>query len=97
METNEFFLSSIRIEDLKNIIREVMMEFQLKQEVKDIPPDEELMTKNEVALKYKISLVTLRQWEKDGEIPKPFRKRSRVYFRKSEIMNDIKVKNQKQK
>jgi predicted DNA-binding transcriptional regulator AlpA len=53
---------------------------------------DELLTRKQVANLYKVSLVTLRSWEKESIIPKPIRKGSRVYWPKSVIMNDIKNK-----
>ena len=95
MEEQEYFLSSIRLEDLRSIIKETVQECISKLEPSNPEYEEELLTRKQVAQIYKTSLVTLRQWEKDGAIPKPFRKRSRVFLRKSEIMDDIKVKSNK--
>ncbi len=89
MESNGFYLSSISIEDLRSIIRESVQDCFSKLETKSQIQDEELLSRKEVAKIYKTSLVTLRQWEKNGVIPKPIRKASRVYFRRSEILKDI--------
>ena len=52
----------------------------------------ELLTRQQVAAIYSVSLVTLRDWEKSNIIVKPIRKGSRVYWLKSDIMNDIQRK-----
>jgi hypothetical protein len=97
MDPQEYFLSSIRLEDLRSIIRETVQECIAIQEPKITPYEEELLTRMQVAQIYKTSLVSLREWEKQGIIPKPLRKGSRVLFRKSDIMNDIKGNDQNKK
>lgn len=84
-------------DDLKTLIKESFIELTQEQQslflTKDErEPEEELLTRERVASFYSVSLVTLRDWEKNNIIPKPIRKGSRVYYRKSDIMNDIQKK-----
>ncbi len=90
MTNNQLILSSIDKNEFRQWIQSAIVEelnrksvFVEKQQV------EELLTRKDVAKIFKTSLVTLRQWEKDGKIPKPFRKGTRVFFRKSDIIEDI--------
>ncbi len=93
MGIQDLILSNINPEDLQRMIRDAVTDALKKQkEIESSKKDEELMTRTEVAKLYKTSLVTLRQWEVDGIIPKPIRKGTRVYFRKSDIYNDINSK-----
>ncbi len=82
-------------DELKSLIKESVSDLFNERiaELNPTKPEEELLSRKEVAKFYKTSLVTLRQWEKDAIIPKPLRKGSRVYFRKSDIMSDIRTKN----
>ncbi|MEZ5199119.1 MAG: helix-turn-helix domain-containing protein [Bacteroidales bacterium] len=90
MDTDQIILWSIKKDEFKQWIKEAIDEMlNRKDQAQPHPEAEELLSRKEVAKIYKTSLVTLRQWEKDGIIPKPIRKGSRVYFRKSEIMKDI--------
>ena len=66
----------------------------LKLNPNTIREEEELLSRKDVAKIYGVSFVTLRDWEINGIIPKPIRKGSRVYWLKSEIMNDMKSKKQ---
>jgi len=77
---------------LKNTFREVVTSAIKKQQSEDQNHQNELLSRKDVATMYGVSYVTLRAWEKDGIIPKPIRKGSRVYWRKSEIINDINKK-----
>lgn len=93
MNNSNLIMSSIDPEDLKQMIRDAVDDaISLKMEAESTSEEEFLLTRKEVADFYKISLVTLRQWEKDSIIPNPIRKGSRVYFRQSEIYADIRAK-----
>jgi|GEM_PF-2661776 len=48
-----------------------------------------LLTRKETAAIFGITLPTLAVWEKNGSIPKAIRTGSRVYFRKSEILEHL--------
>jgi len=90
MQLNQFILSAIDKEELREwITSAVADEFEKKVEPSNNIPDEVLLTRKEVAKLYHTSFVTLRQWEKVGIIPRPIRKGTRVFFRKSEILHDI--------
>ncbi len=88
MDTGKLIFVSIEREELVKLIEESIKtsisEIQLEK-----PQEEELLTRKQVADFYKTSLVSLRAWEVNGIIPKPIRKASRVYWRKSDIVNDI--------
>ncbi|MCA9735137.1 MerR family transcriptional regulator [candidate division KSB1 bacterium] len=90
MQLNQFILSAIDKEELREwITSAVADEFEKKVEPSNNIPDEVLLTRKEVAKLYHTSFVTLRQWEKVGIIPRPIRKGTRVFFRKSDVLNDI--------
>lgn len=94
MGTQDLILSNINPEDMKQMIREAVADEMSRQKESQKPPEDEvLLTRQEVADIYKTSFVTLRQWVKDGIIPKPIYKGTRVYFRKSDIYNDINSQN----
>ena len=94
MYDKQLILSNIDPEVLQQMIREAVNDALKEQKEKLInEKDEELLTRQEVADIYDITLVTLGQWVKDGKIPKPIKKGNRVYFPKSEIYSDIKSKN----
>ncbi len=90
MIAKQLILSSINKDEFQHWIKTAIAE-ELKQKEASVekPKGEELLTRKEVAKIFRTSLVTLRQWEKDGIIPKPLRKGSRVFFRKSDILDDI--------
>ena len=90
MQVNQLILSAIDKDELREwITSAVAEEFRKKEAPAEKGQDEELLTRKEVAKLFHTSFVTLRQWEKDGIIPKPIRKGSRVFFRKSDVFNDI--------
>ena len=70
-----------------------------EQNSEGIPENSEdetkLLTRQEVADIFKITLPTLADWEKKGEIPKAVRIGNRVYFKHSEIINHINSKGRK--
>ena len=93
MDLDKIILASINKDELKTWIQSTIKEeFNKRETLTKEPENNDLLTRNEVAKIYKTSLVTLRQWEKKGIIPKPIRKRTRVLFRKSDILNIIKRK-----
>lgn len=89
MEQHNLILTAIDKDEFRKWIEQTIVDTIKKTVPTDKQEDVELLTRQEVADIYKVSLVTIRQWEKDNIIPKPIRKGSRVYFLKSEIMNDI--------
>ncbi|MBX7204115.1 MAG: helix-turn-helix domain-containing protein [Bacteroidia bacterium] len=69
---------TLTVEELKQIIVESLS-------ILDTPkPDETLLTRKEVAMLLKVSLVTINRWMKEGRIPY-HRIHSRIYFRRSEV------------
>lgn len=99
MQEKKIILTNYSKEELKEMIEEVIQSrlsyIPLLKEKDE--PDEELVTRQEAAKFYKTSLVSLTDWEKRGIIPRAIRKGSRVYFRKSELMNDIKKESNEQR
>jgi len=86
-------LSSTELNELIQVSVEKTIHESLRNlHQKKESPIEELLSRKEVAEIYDVSYVTLRDWEKHNIIPKPFRKGSRVYWRKSDIITDIKRK-----
>ncbi len=72
-------------EELQEMIAEAVKNNTPKPEIK---PDEELMTRQEVADLFRISLVTLRSWNMRGLI-KSLKVGGRRYYRKHEVENLI--------
>lgn len=96
MEHKQFF-TSLNSEDLKSLIHEAVTKIindSLKKMNLKVDPkkEEELLTRKEVAIIYDVSYITLRDWEQKGVIPKPIRRGSRVYWLRSDIMNDLSKK-----
>ncbi len=75
---------------IKEAINECLESATLKDHILDMQ-EEELLNRNEVAKKLRISLVTLTDWVKRG-LPS-HKQRGRVYFIHSEVMEYIR-KNQ---
>jgi predicted DNA-binding transcriptional regulator AlpA len=81
--------------DFRRWIREAMKEclenMPIKTAAPELRPEEEsLLTRKEVAYIFRISLVTLHEWMKQGM---PSRKQGgRVYFLRSEVMAYLKQK-----
>jgi len=90
MAENKIILISIQKDELRELIKDVISE-ELNSRERDQEPasDEPLLSREETAKLYKVSFVTLRDWEKKGLIPEPIRIGSRVYFRKTDIKQDI--------
>jgi hypothetical protein len=53
--------------------------------------DDKFLSRGEVALLFRVSLVTINAWVKKGKLI-PHRMNSRVYFFKSEIMRELSKK-----
>ena len=79
---------TLNVEELRRIIDESLAEAFKKLPVK--PNEDTLMQRSEVAKLFNVSLVTLNQWRREGRIIR-YKIKSRVYFKKSEIMNAIHV------
>jgi predicted DNA-binding transcriptional regulator AlpA len=73
--------------DIKKWIKEAISECLENGIAKD-HQEEELLNRNEIAKKLRISLVTLTDWVKRG-LPS-HKQRGRVYFVQSEVMDYIK-------
>lgn len=84
---------------LKNIIREIIKEelalYNSSVDTKETQLNEELMTREEVAKYFKISLVTLTSWVKQG-LP-CIRKGRNVRFQMSEVLAAVKNQHTKKK
>ena len=89
METKTIQITEISAEELTEIIAEkllVKIEDYLNQVTKSDP--DILLTRQETANYFKVSLPTLYQWAKDGII-NPIRIGNRIYFKKQSILNLI--------
>lgn len=90
---NPFALIFENLNDLKKDIDAFKKEFTEKNEQSKLEGTEpKLFTRQEVANIFSVSLVTLRDWEKNKIIPPPIRKGSRVYWRAADIYADINQK-----
>ena len=72
---------------IKEAINECLESAVLKDHISNVQ-EEELLNRNEIAMKLRISLVTLTDWVKRG-LPS-HKQRGRVYFIHSEVMEYIK-------
>ncbi|WP_157585260.1 helix-turn-helix transcriptional regulator [Runella zeae] len=81
--------------ELKSIFREAVKEelanFTPPTPKHDLP---EYLTRKETAKLYRISLVTLHEWDKAGIIPKKVIVNSRVRYRRDEILATIETAKQ---
>lgn len=78
---------TLDIEELKRIIEDCLKEANTAQEQDRIEEDT-LLKRTEVAKLFGVSLVTLNQWRKEGII-KRHKIKSRVFFKKSEVMQAL--------
>jgi hypothetical protein len=82
----EQILLQITPEELKTLIEE-----SFSKAISKIPKeteDDKLMSRGEVALLFRVSLVTINAWCRKGKL-KPRHMNSRVYFFKSEVMAEL--------
>ena len=79
---------TLDIEELKRIIEDCLKDANTAQEQDKIEEDT-LLQRTEVAKLFGVSLVTLNQWRKEGII-KRHKIKSRVFFKKSEVMQALK-------
>jgi hypothetical protein len=79
---------TLDIEELKHIIEDCLKNANSAQE-KDRIEEDTLLQRTEVAKLFGVSLVTLNQWRKEGII-KRHKIKSRVFFKKSEVMQALK-------
>lgn len=79
---------TLDIEELKRIIEDCIKDANTAQEQDKIEEDT-LLKRTEVAKLFGVSLVTLNQWCKEGII-KGYKIKSRVFFKKSEVMQALK-------
>lgn len=96
MQTKSIFTNWDK-EELKTLFKESVSEtiqeqLSLLLKNKETTDEQELLTRKQVVDIYGISFVTLRDWEKQGILPKPIRKGARVYWRKADIKNDLSKK-----
>lgn len=80
---------TLKVEDLRSLISESVSNVISKIPI--IPEEEILLRKKEVAKLLSVSLVTITDWMKTGKLPY-HRINSRVFFKKSEIMEAMKLK-----
>jgi hypothetical protein len=78
---------TLDIEELKRIIEDCIKDANTAQEQDKIEEDT-LLKRTEVAKLFGVSLVTLNQWRKEGII-KRHKIKSRVFFKKSEVMQAL--------
>jgi excisionase family DNA binding protein len=96
MNTNDFILSPLPMEELKTEISEAVLKqlSPLINSLTPIQPEKELLTRKEVAKLYGVSLPTILDWTKTGKLI-GYRIASRVRYKRSEIeksLSQIKTK-----
>ncbi len=83
---NDKLIVTLYVEELRNIVDECIM--KALNQIHPIPDEDILLKRIEVARMFKVSLVTLNQWRREGIIT-PYKIKSRVFFKRSDIMNAI--------
>jgi hypothetical protein len=89
---NPFEMLNSRLSNIENLLLELKTP-PVQKEIESTGSDE-IMTKNEVAELFGVSLVTLTSWQKKGIVPF-IRKGGRVYFLRTTVMkslNEIQIK-----
>lgn len=95
MEKNVIF-SQIQLEDLKEIIGDCIREEFQKNLNSQSNTSDELIRIDDAAKLFHVSKVTLYKWREKGILPF-HRISSRIYFKKSEIMEILNKSTKKQK
>jgi excisionase family DNA binding protein len=81
-------LSSIPLSDIVVGITKALREELAAQTPPGQPPAEELLTRKEVAQLLGITLPTLREWTKRGDVP-GYYIGSRIRYKRSEVINSL--------
>jgi predicted DNA-binding transcriptional regulator AlpA len=82
-------------EDLKNLIQDLLNKMQAASPSSAKPEIiNDLISRQETAKLFGISLVTLAKWARLKILPRPIKKGGRVFYRKSEINNSLLPKSQ---
>lgn len=86
----QVFLTSLTLEELLDKITERFnIALSIKtSERKETPTPEDLLTIEDLESLFKVSKVTIHKWKKRGLIPF-YKMNSKVYFKKSEIINSM--------
>ena len=91
MQTNQVLLSSIPLEDFKEVFRECI-KLELASTIKNEPREaDEFITENEVRDLFQISKVSLKKWRDEGKISF-YRFGSRIRYKRAELINSATVK-----
>jgi hypothetical protein len=81
-------LANLIAQSVKTQMQELLISSN-KEQRKD---EDDFLTRRETAQFFKVSLVTVHSWMKDGII-KPFKVGNRTYFKKSELVNVVESSN----
>ena len=81
-------LANLISESVKSQIQELINATN-KEQLKD---ENDLLSRKETAEFFKVSLVSIHSWMKDGII-KPYKVGNRTYFKKSELINVVESSN----
>ena len=65
--------------------------YQSRDDCGEIPSNL-LLTKNDIARIYKVSVNTVSTWAKNSRLPKGIKKGNRVYYLRNEVFNQLKEK-----
>jgi excisionase family DNA binding protein len=86
---NQQLVVTLNVNDLKTIISEsVENAFAKTPKVKE---EETILRRKDVAKLFSVSLVTIADWMKTGKLPY-HRINTRIFFKKSEVMECIEIK-----
>lgn len=87
-------LFELKDEDLRQLLREEL-QTTLREQVKDVKESanlSKLISRQNLAEYFDVSLVTIDKWVTHKVLPAPFKLGNRVYFRKAEIAELTSVK-----
>ena len=93
MKSNQIIFDVLSKEELQDLIGKSLEEV-IKNNSKNIPPDQELLTREEACMLLKIDSSTLWRWTNKGKIT-AYGIGSRRFYKKEELLNSLVMLNSK--
>jgi excisionase family DNA binding protein len=87
MKSNQIIFDVLSKEELQDLIGKSLEEV-IKNNSKNIPPDQELLTREEACMLLKIDSSTLWRWTNKGKIT-AYGIGSRRFYKKEELLNSL--------
>jgi len=87
MKSNQIIFDVLSKEELQDLIGKSLEEV-IKNNSKNIPPDQELLTREEACMLLKIDSSTLWRWTNKGKIT-AYGIGSRGFYKKEELLNSL--------